>query len=406
MSTEIIGIGGAVSQPAAAQARPMAKARLLYIDNIRTLLISMVVLVHLSATYGFAGDWDYHEVGEVSPLAFFLVVLLQAIGTAFVMGLFFMIAGYFTPRAYDHRGPKGFLLERFRRLGIPLVFFETVLNPPIHYAIAVHKGEFQGSFWSYLPFYPSNIGSFGDGPVWFLVALLIFSVCYALWRIVTGILPASSQKGGIREVALPGNGAIALFALTIGLVTFMVRIWSPWGRYVEPWHLEPAHFPQYVAMFAIGVLAFRRGWSVESFLAQAKIWRWIALLFILMVPVLAVAAGALTGSLDERGAGGLNWLSLAYSVWEGFMCVAMSISVLALFARRFNRQGRLARMLSDNCFAVYILHSIVIIPLALVLSGLHMNLGLKFLVVAPVAMALCYMVAYYFRKIPLVRGIL
>ena len=44
--------------------------------------------------------------------------------------------------------------------------------------------------------------------------------------------------------------------------------------------------------------------------------------------------------------------------------------------------------------------------LALVLSGLHMNLGLKFLVVAPVAMALCYMVAYYFRKIPIVRGIL
>jgi glucan biosynthesis protein C len=84
----------------------------------------------------------------------------------------------------------------------------------------------------------------------------------------------------------------------------------------------------------------------------------------------------------------------------------MSISILALFARRFNRQGRLARMLSDNCFAVYILHSIVIIPLALVLSGLHMNLGLKFLVVAPVAMALCYMVAYYFRKIPIVRGIL
>jgi glucans biosynthesis protein C len=406
MSTKTIGIGGAIVQSAVEEVRSVPKTRLLYIDNIRILLISMVVLVHLSATYGFAGDWDYHEVGEVSPLVFFLVVLLQAIGTAFAMGLFFLIAGYFSPRAYDSRGSKGFLLERFKRLGIPLVLFEIVLNPPIHYAVAVHEGEFQGSFWSYLPFYPTDVGSFGDGPVWFLVALLIFSVCYALWRIVTGILPARSPKEGLRKATLPGNGAIALFALTVGLITFVVRIWSPWGHYLEPWHLEPAHFPQYISMFVIGILAFRSGWSIESFQTQTKTWRWIALLFVLLVPVLAVAAGALTGSLDERGAGGLNWLSLAYSIWEGFMCIAMSITVLALFAQHFNRQGRLARTLSDNCFAVYVLHSIVIIPLALALSDIHINLGLKFLLVTPVAMTLCYLVAYYFRKIPLVRSIL
>ena len=406
MSTETIGISGAVVQPKVSGVQPVVKPRLLYIDNIRTLLISMVVVAHLSATYGSAGDWDYHEVGEVSPLAFFLVVLLQAISVAFVMGLFFLIAGYFTPRAYNRRGPKGFLLERFRRLGIPLVFFETVLNPPIHYAVAVHEGEFQGSFWSYLPFYPSDVGSFGDGPVWFLVALLIFSVCYTLWRKVTGILSGRSQKAGLRNVALPGNGAIALFALAIGLVTFVVRIWSPWGQYLEPWHLEPAHFPQYVAMFVIGVLAFRRGWQIESFQAQARTWRWIALLFVLLMPVLVVAAGALTGGLDERGAGGLNWLSLSFSVWEGFMCVAMCIVVLDLFARHFNRQDRLAWTLSDNSFAVYVLHSAVIIPLALALSGIHMNLGLKFLLVTPGAMTLCYLVAYYFRKIPLVKSVL
>ena len=405
MSTEIIGIGGAISQTAA-EVQPVVKPRLLYIDNIRSFLIISVVLVHLSATYGFAGDWDYHEVGEVSPLAFFLVVLLQAIGTAFVMGLFFLIAGYFTPRAYDRRGPKGFLLERFRRLGIPLVFFEIVLNPPIHYAVAVHEGKFQGSFWSYLPFYPGDVGSFGDGPVWFLVALMIFSVCYALWRIITRVPLARSWRRISGEDRMPGNRAIALFALAIGLITFAVRIWSPWGRYIEPWHLEPAHFPQYVAMFVIGILVLRRGWQIESFQAQAKVWRWVALLFVFLVPVLAVAAGALEGSLDERGAGGLNWLSLSYSVWEGFMCVAMCLVVLDLFSRRFNRQGRLARILSDNSFAVYVLHSVVIIPLALALSGLQMDLSLKFLLVAPVALTLCYFVAYTLRRIPLVRSIL
>ena len=33
------------------------KNRLLYIDNIRILLISLIVLLHLVITYGGPGDW-------------------------------------------------------------------------------------------------------------------------------------------------------------------------------------------------------------------------------------------------------------------------------------------------------------------------------------------------------------
>ena len=124
------------------------------------------------------------------------------------------------------------------------------------------------------------------------------------------------------------------------------------------------------------------------------------------MPALVVAAGALTGELDPRGAGGLNWLSLAYSLWEGFVCVALVIVVLAWFRKRFNHQGRLAKMMSDNCFAVYILHPIIIVPLALALSGIALNLSLKFVIVAPLAVVLCYLVAYLIRKIPFVKSIL
>ena len=92
----------------------------------------------------------------------------------------------------------------------------------------------------------------------------------------------------------------------------------------------------------------------------------MALVCVLLLPVLAVAAGALTGELDERGAGGLNWISLAYSVWEGFMCLAMVITVLAWFRQRFNHQGRLVRAMSEASFAVYVLHPIIIVSLALV----------------------------------------
>jgi glucan biosynthesis protein C len=405
VSTSVIDVVSTTAQPAAAEVRSAGKARLLYIDNVRTLLITLVVLCHVAVTYGAEGAWYYSEAGEESTVAFIIIMPLLAIGAAFLLGLFFLIAGYFTPRAYDRKGAGPLVVDRLKRLGIPLLFYDVIVLPLIHYALAVHDGS-HDALWPWLTDYVQSRRSFADGPVWFLEALLIFSLLYALWRVGTKSVPARAQSDIHKDGTVPGNGAIALFALAVGVATFVVRIWARANVYFEPWHLEFAHFAQYIAMFAAGIVAYRRNWLVRFSDAQAKTWRWIALVCILLLPALVVAAGALTGELDERGGGGLNWLSLAYSIWEGFMCVGMVITVLAWFRRRFDHQGRLARAMSETCFAVYVLHPLIIVPLALALSGIQLNLGLKFLLVAPVAVALCYLSAYYVRKLPFLRSIL
>ena len=104
--------------------------------------------------------------------------------------------------------------------------------------------------------------------------------------------------------------------------------------------------------------------------------------------------------------GGVHWQSLAYSVWEQFMCVAMVISLLVWFRNRLNRQGRLARAMSAAAYAAYVLFAPLIVLLALVLSGIRLNMVLKFVLVSPVAVILCFAVGYYVRKLPFARGIL
>jgi glucan biosynthesis protein C len=415
MGARTAGLETAEPQLTLPEAQPSARTRLAYVDNLRTFLITIVVLGHLSVTYGVDADWYYYESGEVSPLAYVLTMMAAILAIGFAMGLFFMIAGYFTPAAYDRKGPARFLADRLKRLGIPWLIYEVVINPLVHYAVDVHGGDchgsfydcqFQGSFWQYLAQYPRNLGSFGDGPVWFLEALLILSIIYALWRLVTGPAPLRAAGGPPPTGSVPGNGAIALFALAIGLVTFVVRFWAKVFVYFEPWHLEFAHFPQYVALFVAGLWAYRGGWLFAFSDQQSRTWRWVALGCVLALPALAVAAGVLSGTLDERGAGGLNWLSLGHSLWEGFLCVSMVITLLAWFRRSFDHQGRLARAMSESAFAVYILHPAVIVPLALALSGIRMNLSLKFLLVAPIAVALSYLIAYALRKVPLVRNTL
>ena len=102
------------------------------------------------------------------------------------------------------------------------------------------------------------------------------------------------------------NRSIALFALGLGLATFLTRIWAPFGWWWEPPHLELGHFPQYIALFAIGIVAYRNNWFTRISTAQTRLWGWVALACVPLFPALAVAAGALSGEFSTDVAGGFN----------------------------------------------------------------------------------------------------
>jgi fucose 4-O-acetylase-like acetyltransferase len=388
---------------ASTQDRP-ARSRLLYIDNLRTALITLVIVGHMAITYGAPlGDWYLTGEGEVNPVFSIVTVFLLGIGWSFLLGLFYMISGYFTPGPYDRKGAGPFLLDRLIRLGIPLLLYAVVINPLVTYA-AARYGGYEGSLWLYVAENPTKLTNASVGPLWFVEGLLIFSIVYALVRLVVGRF-SSGREAARPPFGVPRNRWMAVFALALGLVTFVVRLWAPVGWSWEPPHLELAHFPQYIAMFCVGLVAYRGDWLARLTVAQARPWRWVALVLILLFPLLPVAAGALSGEMSTAPAGGLNWLALAYSLWEGAMCVAMSITVLVWFRSRFDHQGALARAMSGASYAVYVLHPLVIVPLAIALSPLPLDPALKFLLVTPLAVALCFTGAYLIRKLPLVRRV-
>jgi len=88
------------------------------------------------------------------------------------------------------------------------------------------------------------------------------------------------------------------------------------------------------------------------------------------------------------------------------MCVAMTVALLVLFRDRLNRQNRLARALPAPGYSAYIFHGPVIIWLAMALHQVRMDMGLKFLCVAPLAVTLTFGVAYVVKKLPIARTIL
>ena len=83
MATQTVNLESAIPQPSISEARPLHRLRLVFLDNLRTVLITSVVLGHLSGSYGLDVNWIYREGGEVSPVVSILELIVLAIGIGF-----------------------------------------------------------------------------------------------------------------------------------------------------------------------------------------------------------------------------------------------------------------------------------------------------------------------------------
>lgn len=73
------------------------------------------------------------------------------VNAAFFMGLFFFLAGYFTPSAFDRKGGPKFLADRGLRLGVRLLLGTLAIVPLQGWAhIALDPATPPVSYWAYL----------------------------------------------------------------------------------------------------------------------------------------------------------------------------------------------------------------------------------------------------------------
>ena len=384
----------------------MEKARLYFIDNLRILLITLIMMLHLAITYGAAGSWYYRNVPEGTmsvPLTWY-----NATVQAFSMGLFFLISGYFTPGSYDRKGPRRFFKDRLLRLGIPILCYDFIIGPLMAYPLmrigALEHGstlQFVGSYSEFLSIYYSRL-HVGTGPLWFVEALLIFAGFYVLWRLFTKTIVCPVRE----DANLSGNLAIAFFALALGIVTFIVRIWLPIGWSFEPLNFQLPFFPQYICMYIVGIIAYKQNWLARIPDAMGKLWLGVALLLILILfPVLFILGGALQGNISPF-MGGFHWQSFGYAAWEQFTGVAMIIALLFLFRKWLNRQGNISKAMSASAYTAYIIHAPVTVLVAIAVRNVNLYPLLKFALAVLIAVPLCFALGNVIRQLPLAKRIL
>jgi len=372
------------------------RSRLDWVDNLRTLMILLVVNMHACVTYTWVGSWYYNSPPEPSLGVKIPFLFWQGHLQAFFMGLLFFIAGYYADRSLAKRGAKAFLIERMRRLGIPVLIYMLAIHPLI--VIGLHPGYPSAGIASYLPFITSGRFLSSSGPMWFAFALLIFSAVFAF---VSPYLPKVSRK----PLRVTGWGVLGL-GVFIALFSFLIRTVQPLGTSILNFQL--CYFAQYLVVFPLGIWVSRR--DVLAQIAGSEVAKWAGILGLVLGPVALL--GVLAVSLPLPAAhpypfeGGWNPISLAMCLWEQVAGVAIGLGAMALCVRKLNVKTAFSAWLSDRSFAVYMLHAPVLVGISLLLQPYRSTAFVMVPIVTVLALAAGFLVADGAKRIPGLRSVL
>ena len=354
------------------------RPRSAYLDNLKSFLTLVVILHHTACLFNGRGTNAGPDTGDGQGTSFYMVlsaprpaedttdpfpqhmdwyILMDwfiATNQAYFMGFFFFISGIFTPSSFDRKGRRGFLLDRFKRLGIPWLCWCFVLSPMTMFLVQLRGG----APLVYEVAYPSG------GPPWFIYMLLLMSIVYSFvpgspWDQLQ-LLPHNVHPA-IRNAVLVCGG------LLLGVLEMLVEIlFVDMGCEVRPdqgndWTCyEAFDMPSpsqglvwYPVFFALGVLCKRNDWLAtlvaEQPPATTAVWSGIALV---TSPI------NLASRFDPRA------LSRLRPLLSGLFCVSMCIAQLQLFHRYLNTAGGpggLGSQVSAAAYTVYLIHPICLL---------------------------------------------
>lgn len=352
------------------------------IDALRALLTMLVVFHHSAITYGAIGGWFYREVPTDGRLETKLLILFCSVNQAFFMGLFFLIAGAFTPTALERRGPADFALERLLRLGVPTLAFCLLLGPVTNALAATARGRsFTGVLWSYW----SHGRILEPGPLWFAWALLIFSAGYMLW--------SAAGRRTFRApspIPFPSQTALGIAALATGTAAFALRLVWPVG--VNVLALQLGYFASYVALFAAGCAGSTSGWLTSIPDDRRRSWTRIAWFTFPVLPAVALA-GPFVPALAGEASGGWSVPAFIYAFWEPFLAWGIILGLLARVSQAAWPATAFWRTAARRSYAIYIIHPPVLVGVAILWRTIEAPHIVKFAITGTVAWLVCYLMA-------------
>ncbi len=378
-----------------------------YVDWLRVLAVLALFPFHAGQIYNDEVAFYVKDVVS-NPV----IMGINAFIYLWHMPLFMFLAGVGSYYALRFRSGWQYLLERFKRLFIPLIFGTLMIIPPLTYfrmfgdpnrvwpegfAYNAIPG-FDKGFFEYYPDFFNGIypnGNFGWGHLWFLAYLFTFSLIA-----LPIFLFLKSEKGkwvidAFKKVVQKSHG-IFLFFIPIALIEVLLRRAYPnMQNLISDW----ANFLMFITVFIYGFIMM----SDDKF-GEAIDRHWKAALICGLLIVIALSM-----VFAARIQTGLNG--------DTFYIVEMNLRGIAIwfcmigflgFGKRFlNRGGKFIKYASEAALPVYIIHLPMVVIVGFYVIKFDLPIAVKYfaiIILSLISSVLLYEIAV--RRINFFRFLL
>jgi surface polysaccharide O-acyltransferase-like enzyme len=361
-----------------------ARSRIHFLDNLRTIIIFLVILYHAGGVYECAGTWAFFWLVD-DPATFCPAGFVNIVVDIFVMPTMFFISGYLVPLSLSSKSKWEFLKTRFRRLMIPWIVAVLTLIPLYKVIFLYSRGLPQEHWTTYFHFTGGSI-YISMNWLWFLPVLFLFNVVYVLLSEANIRLPNISMNG-----AIAGTFLVSLASSFIigGLVEF--RSWTTTPLI----DFENERLLMYFMVFLLGSLWYRQQAFAEK--PQRKT-LYIVANSVAWIPVTVHIFARLAPFLDPVGFSVTPLYRLIWWLSFDVSLLTLMYVLIQSFWRYVDKPGRLWSELSQNSYGVYIIHVIVLGGLALLLLNLALPPSLKYVILVVSTIVVSNLIFSLYRR--------
>ncbi len=371
--------------------------RVLFFDQIKALMIALVISVHVLLAFGDLGWIGVHVPGGGPADPFFSVASgwFIYVCQTFFMYMLFLVSGYFVPRSVHRKGVKRYLQDRLLRIGIPfLVGLLLINNTSVLLGRLSPASPLAELSWNDMPF--NRVGV-----LWFLVVLFVFDLLYCAWVLFRGdrfSVDTSVPAPQLRSWLI---SAVVLAILEV-VMAIQTDLWTALGRSpLNGLGAQGMHMFTYAFLFFLGCKASFHRWLER--LNTHLVVRWFRFSVVLALGLLTISlAMTFNGSMATE----FGKLSLFASFLFPFIGWGMIAYLLLWFQRNENRFGHWLANAGLDSFGAYIIHSLVLVVVLETIGFIGLNHWLIALAASALGIMISFGISHQIRRIPSVARLI
>ena len=302
-----------------------------FIDNLRWLDVFFLIPYHAAQSFNTWGELNYIYFYHNKAISSFIVFF-----SPFFMPLLFLLAGMSTSYALKKRTYGQFIIERVKRLIVPLLFGTVAFCPILAYIGDLTNFAYKGSFWEHYKVFFTKWtdlsgydGGFHVGQFWFLLYLFVISL------VSIGVITYKNRiiKKQSNTESIP-FWVICLLAIPLPLLYELLSIGGK-------------SFAEYLYIFLIGYYLL----SSDKVIEKAERYRYVTL----AIGLAADAANVYMFIWSGKDFGIINVIAKAIAEWF------MMLGLIGIGKSKLDKKNKVSEYMSRRSFPYFTLHFVWIV---------------------------------------------